>query len=137
MYLFIESASAAWLVAARIVQGFANGMAITTLGAAILDADRERGPLFNSVTAFLGLTVGVAGAAILATYAPDPEQLIYVVLLLLTIIEAALLWYLPETASKRPGALASLRPHVHVPPQARQAPRVLTPVNIVAWALGV
>ena len=136
MCLFIVADSALSLIAARMVQGLATGMAITTLGAAILDADRDRGPLFNSVTAFAGLTIGVLAASLLATYAPDPEHLVYVVLLLASLVEAILLWYMPETVARRDGALASLRPHLHVPAPARRAFLALTPVNIAAWALG-
>jgi MFS family permease len=51
-------------------------------------------------------------------------------------MEAAVLWYMPETAELRPGALASLRPRVRVPPAARGAFASMTPVNIAAWALG-
>jgi hypothetical protein len=136
MLMFIEAQSAAALIAARMVQGVAVGAAITTLGAAILDADRVRGPLFNSVTAFAGLTVGAFGAAALATYAPAPEQLIYLVLLVVSTLEALVLWQMPETAERKQGALASLRPHVSVPPQTRQTLIALTPVNVAAWALG-
>jgi len=136
MWAFIIAHSAAALVAARVLQGFATGAAITTVGAAILDADRMRGPLLNSITAFVGLTVGVLGSAILATYAPDPEQLIYVLLLAVSIVEAVAVWYMPETVEPRQGAVASLRPHVSVPPQARRTLVWLTPVNIAAWALG-
>jgi len=42
---------------------------------------------------------------------------------------------MPETAQRKPGAVASLRPHVSVPVQARQALLQVTPVNIAAWAL--
>jgi hypothetical protein len=136
MFMFIEAQSAVALIAARMVQGVAVGAAITTLGAAILDADRVRGPLFNSVTAFAGLTVGAFGAAALATYAPAPEQLIYLVLLVVSTLEALVLWQMPETAERKQGALASLRPHVSVPPQTRQTLIALTPVNVAAWALG-
>jgi hypothetical protein len=45
-------------------------------------------------------------------------------------------WTLPETAVSRPGALASLRPRVSVPRQARRALLLATPVNIATWALG-
>jgi hypothetical protein len=58
------------------------------------------------------------------------------VLLVLSAIEAVLLWHMPETAQGRPGALASLRPHVSVPPQARRALMKVTPVTIASWALG-
>src|ERR1700689_4867398 len=81
MAMFMAADSAATLIAARALQGFATGLATATLGAAILDTDRRRGPILNSITAFSGLTAGSLGAAILVTYAPDPRQLIYVVLL--------------------------------------------------------
>jgi hypothetical protein len=119
-----------------MVQGIATGAAITTLGAAILDADRIRGPLFNSVTAFVGLTVGTLGAAALATYAPAPEHLVYELLIVFSLLEAALLWLMPETAERKAGALASLWPHVRVPQQALRTLVSLSPVNIAAWALG-
>jgi MFS family permease len=136
MGLFIDAHSASMLIAARVAQGFGTGMAITTLGAAILDADRTRGPLFNSITGFTGLTVGVFGAALLATYAPAPERLVYVFLLGVSIVEAIVIWMMPETAERRPGAVASLRPHVSVPRQVQAPLARLSPVNIAAWALG-
>lgn len=136
MVMFITAASGAALIAARAVQGFATGVATAALGAAILDVDRRRGAVLNSVTVFAGLTVGTLGAATLVTFAPDPTRLVYVVLLTLSGIEALLLWRLPETAQTKPGALASLRPHVSVPIQARQTLTQLTPVTLASWALG-
>ena len=136
MVLFITAGSGAALIAARAVQGFATGVATAALGAAILDVDQRRGPVLNSVTVFAGLTVGTLGAATLVTFAPDPAQLVYVVLLTLSGIEALLIWHMPETAQTKPGALTSLRPHVSIPIQARQTLAQLTPVTFASWALG-
>jgi MFS family permease len=136
LFMFIEAHSAAALIAARVVQGFATGAATTTLAAAILDGNRAQGPLLNSITAFAGLTLGALGSGALVTFAPHPAQLVYVVLLAASALEALVLWQLPETTAGRPGALASLRPQVSVPPQARQTLMRVTPVNIATWALG-
>jgi len=136
MAIFMAADSAAALIAARALQGFATGLATATLGAAILDNDRSRGPVLNSITAFGGLTAGSLGAAILVTYAPDPRQLVYVVLLVLSAVEVFILWFMPETAEPRAGALASLRPHISVPAQARNVLVRVTPVTIASWALG-
>jgi MFS family permease len=136
MAMFMAADSAAALIAARALQGFATGLATATLGAAILDNDRSRGPVLNSITAFCGLTMGSLGAGILVTYAPDPRQLVYVVLLVLSAVEAFILWTMPETAQPRAGALGSLRPHVSVPVQARDVLVRVTPVTIASWALG-
>jgi MFS family permease len=136
MLIFMTAGSAIALIVARAVQGFATGFATTTLGATILDTDRERAPVLNSVTAFAGLSVGTLGAGVLVTYAPAPEQLVFAVLLIASVIEAAILWYMPETAELRPGALASVRPRVRVPPAARTTFAAMTPVNVASWALG-
>jgi Major Facilitator Superfamily len=136
MAMFMTAHAAFALVAARAVQGFATGLATATLGATILDTDRRRGPILNSITAFSGLTAGSLGAAILVSYAPYPGQLVYFVLLLLSAAEALILWHMPETAQPQPGALASMRPQVRVPPAARGALARVTPVTIASWALG-
>jgi MFS family permease len=136
MVMFIAADSAAALIAARAVQGFATGLATATLGAAIMDTDRSRGPVLNSITAFVGLTAGSLGAGALVTYAPDPQQLVYAVLLALSAVEAAVLWHMPETVTPKRGALASLKPHVRVPARARRALIQVTPVTIASWALG-
>ncbi len=134
--MFVEANSAALLIAARVVQGFATGAAITTLGATILETNRARGPLVNSITAFLGLAAGALGAGALVAFGPDPAQLVYAILLGISAVFAMLLWQMPETATRKPGALASLRPLVHVPAHLRPTLAQITPVNIAAWALG-
>ena len=92
--------------------------------------------MLNSVTAFVGLTAGSLGAAALVTYAPDPQHFVYVVLLALSAVEALILWYMPETVTPSPAPSRRLRPHVHVPAQARRALFQVTPVTIASWALG-
>ena len=116
MAMFMTAGSEASLIAARALQGFATGLATASLGAAILDNDRSRGPILNSITAFCGLTAGSLGGAILVTYAPDPRQLVYVVLLALSAIEAFILWFMPETAR-------SARRRNRVVAASRQCPR--------------
>src|SRR5262249_15899809 len=37
---------------------------------------------------------------------------------------------------RKPGALASLKPRLVVPPQAKQAFLLITPINAAAWTLG-
>lgn len=136
MMMFIAASSAAALIAGRAVQGFATGLATATLGAAIMDTDKSRGPILNSITAFIGLTAGSLGGGALVTYAPDPQQLVYAVLLALSAVEALLLWYMPETVTPKAGAFASLQPHVSIPARARRALMQVTPVTIASWALG-
>ncbi|RWA24402.1 MFS transporter [Pseudomonas veronii] len=136
MLLFINESSVAWLIAARTLQGFATGMATAVLGAALLDTDRQQGPLVNSVAPLLGMACGAMGSSLLVEFAPLPTQLIYWTLLALMLGQAMYVWRLPETVSRIPGALASLRPTLHVPPQARRALWLSLPVDVAVWAMG-
>lgn len=136
MLLFINESSVAWLIAARTLQGFATGMATAVLGAALLDTDRQQGPLVNSVAPLLGMACGAMGSSLLVEFAPLPTQLIYWTLLALMLGQAMYVWRLPETVSRIPGALASLRPTLHVPPQVRRALWLSLPVDVAVWAMG-
>ncbi len=136
MMLFSYATDVGDLILARAVQGLCVGASTTTLGAAILDSDRQRGPLLNSVSAFIGLMVGALGAGLLVTFAPDPFHLVYEVLFAITAVLIVLLWFMPETVSRKPGALASLRPNVRVPVQSRAALLLVAPATIASWALG-
>ncbi|MGA7805095.1 MFS transporter [Bradyrhizobium sp.] len=136
MILFAEARDVWQLILARAVQGLCVGVGTTALGAAILDTNRVRGPLLNSVTTFLGMTVGALGAAALIAFAPDPLHSVYQVLLSLTALMIALLWAMPESSGRKSGAMASLRPHFGVPAQSRSVLIRLTPANMAAWALG-
>jgi len=77
MLLFINADSVAWLISARVLQGFATGMATAVLSAALLDTDRQQGPLVNSVAPLLGMAVGAMGCGLLAEFAPLPLQLTF------------------------------------------------------------
>lgn len=136
MLLFINESSVYWLIAARMVQGFATGMATSALGAALLDTDREQGPLVNSIAPLLGMACGAMGASLLVEFAPLPLQLSYWLLLGLFVLQALYIWRLPESVSAQPGAWASLRPTLHVPVQARRALWLALPVDVAVWAVG-
>ncbi|MBT2341786.1 MULTISPECIES: MFS transporter [Pseudomonas] len=136
MLLFINAESIGWLIGARLIQGFATGMATSVLGAALLDFDRQQGPLITSVAPMLGMACGALGCGLLAEFAPLPLQLTYWLLLGLFLGEAVYLWHLGESVSPQPGAWRSLRPTLHVPVQARRALWLTLPLNLAAWAVG-
>lgn len=136
MLLFINADSVAWLISARVLQGFATGMATAVLSAALLDTDRQQGPLINSVAPLLGMAIGAMGCGLLAEFAPLPLQLTYWVLFALFVMQALYVWRLPESVSPQAGAWASLRPTLHVPVQARATLWRVLPLNTATWALG-
>ncbi|WP_460095567.1 MFS transporter [Pseudomonas sp. S2_B03] len=136
MLLFIYADSVSWLISARVLQGFATGMATAVLSATLLDTDRQQGPLINSVAPLLGMALGGLGCGLLAEFAPAPLQQTYWLLLALFVLQGVYVWRLPESVSRQGGALASLRPTLHVPVQARSTLWRVLPLNTATWALG-
>ena len=136
LVLFLFADSLGWLVAARLVQGAATGVALSALGAAIMDSDRHRAPLINSAVPMFGMAVGALGSSLMVAFAPAPLHGVYAVVILLLAVQG---WYcrsLPETGVQRPGAWASMRPRVAVPPAARSAFLRVVPIDVGVWALG-
>ncbi|MGF0537947.1 MFS transporter [Agrobacterium sp. ES01] len=133
---FLMADGASMLIFARFLQGLGTGLAIPALGAQILDTAPKNGPVLNSAGAFVGLMTGTLLSAILVTYAPDPTHTVYLVLVVVILLEMALLLVIPETVTRKPGAIASLRPRVSIPPRAMSAVLRTAPVNIAGWALG-
>ena len=127
---FLLADGPAWLVVARLVQGIATGLATAAIGAAMLDIDREHGATVNSIAPLIGLAMGALGSTSLVVLAPSPLHTVFIVLGLLFAIGFVMTWTTPETSGGRPGALASLRPSVAVPPHARGALLAVTPLNV-------
>ena len=139
MVLFLVADGVGWLLAARVVQGLATGALTSTLGAALLDLQRRDRPLaafLNSASPGLGLSLGAVGAGLLVQFVPAPTDWVFGVLTVAFVLAAVGTWLLPESSPRLPGAVASLRPRVHVPAAHRRAFLVALPVLVAAWALG-
>jgi predicted MFS family arabinose efflux permease len=139
MALFLFADGVGWLLAARVVQGLATGALTSTLGASVLDLqhrDRPLGAFINSASPGLGLSIGAVVAGLLVQFVPSPTDWVFGVLTVAFLLAAAGTYLLPESSARIPGALASLRPQVHVPPAHRRAFVVALPLLVACWALG-
>ena len=136
MGLFLVADDYAMLIAARLIQGFATGAGNSALGAAVTDANRAQGPLLNAIAPLLGMGVGAAFSSSLVAYAPAPTRLVFACLAAIVLVQIVLLFTTPETAARRRGALAALRPQLFLPKQARRAFLLVSPANIACWSLG-
>ena len=140
MALFLGADGVGWLLAARIVQGFATGAAIGVLGAYLLDlqpGDGSRlGSLVNTAAPTFGLGLGAIVTGLLIQYAPHPTRLIFAILTALFVALAFVTGVLPETVRRVPGAMAALRPQIAVPSRAKRAFAGAAPTMVATWALG-
>jgi len=135
MLIFATADGVGSLIAARIVQGLATGAAAGAVGAGLLDIDRARGTVANAVGPMLGTATGALGAGLLVEYLSTSTAAVYLVFAAIFIAQAIGVALMPESVSRRPGALASLRPQFRLPPQARRALVLAAPVLVAAWAL--
>jgi MFS family permease len=123
------------LLAARVVQGLAAGLAIGAVGAGMLDLNRTRGTIANAVAPMTGTALGAAVAGVLVSYLPAPERLVYLVLLVAYVLQAVGVALMAETSTRQPGALASLRPTFSVPGHVRRQVLTAVPALVAAWSL--
>jgi hypothetical protein len=136
--LFLAAHSVGLLFAARALQGLGVGAAIGALGGALIDLQPEGGglaPLITAAAPGAGLGAGALAASTLAEYGPEPTRLVWWLLLGASVAAAAGIRAMPEPGTRRPGVLASLRPRVSVPRQARGTFAIAVPCLVAVWAL--
>ncbi|WP_307867029.1 MFS transporter [Variovorax sp. E3] len=100
-------------------------------------ASRKRlGALITSVSPLAGLAVGALLTGMAVKFSVQPVLLVFGVLVAVFALGAAVVLWMPETVTPRPGALASLVPRVSIPVKARAEFARGLPVFVVVWALG-
>ncbi|RLP94615.1 MFS transporter [Micromonospora sp. CV4] len=135
LVVFVFANGVPTLLAARLVQGLAAGAATGAIGAAMLDIDRARGTLANSIAPGIGTGSGALLSALLIQFLPAPTQLVYVVLLVILLLQALGVALMPETVTRMAGARRSLRPDINLPRSVRGPMLVVVPVLFAVWAL--
>ncbi|MDP9898271.1 MFS transporter [Variovorax ginsengisoli] len=140
MGMFLLARGIGGLIAARIVQGVATGIASGALSAAVVEAApaaRKRlGALVGSVAPLAGLAVGALATGAAVRFGSQPVPWVFGLMGLCFALGAVLVLFVPESVSPRAGALASLVPRVSVPAAARTAFVRAVPVLVTVWALG-
>lgn len=139
MIAFWQAESVGVLITARAVQGLGAGLLMSSMSAAIVDLEPPSRPgisaIANSVTPLAGLAAGgLISGLVLDQVDAAPVTAVFGVLTVLFVLMAALVWIAPETSARRPGVLASLRPEVGVPIEARGAFLRALPALIAGWA---
>ncbi len=135
MGMFATADGVGALIAARVVQGLATGAAAGAVGAGLVDLDRARGTLANSVAPLIGTGSGALLSGLFVQFLPAPTTLVYLVLAATFVVQASGVALMPETVTRRPGALASLRPSFRIPPAVRGPMLIAASALIATWSL--
>ena len=137
---FIIARGTIELFVGRTLQGIATGIAASAISAWLLDLqprdDPRLGGLVGVIAPVAGLGTGALAAGLLVEYAPDPTHLVFWVLIVVFALGLMAMPFLPDVARRTAGWVASLRPRVAVPPQARSTFVALAPSLVAVWSLG-
>jgi len=137
MLVFLVSPSISWIIAARIIQGVATAAATSSFSAAVLElAPDKRKHLAGVLTGLApaaGIGVGALFSGVIAQFSSSAGATVWIILAAVMLIALVFALLTPETAARKPGAIASLRPQVSVPPAARSVFAATLPSLIAAW----
>jgi MFS family permease len=133
--VFAQADGVPALVLARIIQGLATGAAVGAIGAGMLDLDKAKGAIANSVAAPIGTAVGAFASGVLVQYLPFRTHLVYFALLGIFAAQGIGVALMRETSSPRRGALASLRVQIALPRRVRRPFLLAAPALVAAWSL--
>ena len=133
--------SAAPLIIGRAAQGLSVGLALSALGAFVVDlAPPSRPGLAGAVTSGAppgGIAIGALASGAAVQLAPERAPVLsFVVTAALLAVAAVAVGLLPETVTRGPGALRSLRPEVAVPAAARAVFPVVCVLVAATYVLG-
>lgn len=135
MGLYLRAHGVGELLVGRVVQGLVTGAAAGAVGAALLDRDRVAGTLANSISPLLGTATGAIAGALAVQWLPDPTHRLFWLLLVVYLVQAVLVGFLPEIAQPRLPLARVLRPSFHLPPATLPALGVAVPIIVAAWSL--
>jgi hypothetical protein len=83
----------------------------------------------------MGTGLGSIGGGLVVQFLPAPTRLVYVILFAIFIVQGVGVALMAETVTRKPGALATLRPEFTLPSRIRRPFLVAVPALIAAWSL--
>ena len=124
----------------RVLQGLACGITSSSLGAYVVDTGEGKPRwLTAAITGsapMLGIPVGALTSGVLVEWGPEPRLLAYGLIALILLGLAVIIALSPETVARRPGSLASLRPHMQIPRGSGQLVVAAGAAAVATWSLG-
>jgi predicted MFS family arabinose efflux permease len=138
MVAFWHADTVTVLVSARVVQGVAAGLLMSSLSAAVVDLEPPSRPgsaaTLNSVSPLAGLALGALVAGALLDRTSSALAVVFGALTAVYVLVAAAVWLLPETSPRHEGLMGSFVPRVGLPAAARAPFLRSAPALFAGWA---
>lgn len=139
MAAFILAGGIGALFIGRILQGLGTGVASGAISAWLLDLQPGTNPRLGSIVGGIapmaGLAAGALCSGLLVQYGPDPEHLVFRLLVAIYALALIASLFMPDRVTPAAGWIQSMKPQVGVPPPARSQFAGLAPSLIAVWAL--
>ncbi|MFI2364030.1 MFS transporter [Promicromonospora sp. NPDC019610] len=137
LVLLLTATDIGHVLLARAIQGFATGVATSTVSAALADlspkCNRQLGATVGSITPLAGLAAGSLASGLIIQAVDAPIPVVFTTLIAILLVGLALVLVAPETIPRHPGAVRSLLPRLHVPARSRAAFLASSFLNIGVW----
>ncbi len=138
--ILLDIKNASSLIIARLILGFACGLASSTLTSYIADSGQTL-PTWLSATIIsnspmIGLTIGALISGYLVEFAPYPRTLAYIIILIILAICTILIIFSKETIKKNKGVIKSLKPKLLLPHTNKRLYPIAASIFIATWAMG-
>lgn len=137
LVLLLTATDIGHVLLARAIQGFATGVATSTVSAALADLsprrNRQLGATVGSITPLAGLAAGSLASGLVIQAVAVPVPVVFTTLIVIVSVGLALVLIAPETIPRHPGAARSLLPRLHVPAQSRAAFLASSFLNVGVW----
>lgn len=121
MAMFVAADDVHWIIAARIVQGLATGIVTGALTAAIVEAappDKKHiGAMLGSVSPLAGLALGALSSGLILQFSDTPVLSTFIPLAVFFAVASVLTFFIPESATPRPGASPRSSPECRFHPR--------------------
>ena len=116
--MFLVAPDIGWVIAGRIVQGFATGAATTAFTATLVELAPPNRKRLGTILGSVGLTGGLGVGSLLAGFAiqltTTANAIVFIVLTIITVLGIVVMAMSPESVTRVPGALRSLVSRVAV-----------------------
>ena len=136
---FLVAPDIGWVIAGRVVQGFASGAATTAFTAALVEfapSNRKRlGAVLGSVGLTGGLAIGSLLAGLAIQFSSAANEIVFMTLTIITVLGIVVIALSAETAPRVPGALRAMVPRVAIPLATRKEFAAAVPVIVAIWML--
>lgn len=137
--MFFVADDIQWVIAARVVQGFATGAATTAFTASLVELAPATRKGLGATLSSVGLTGGLAVGSLLAglaiQFTATPNEIVFATLSVTTVLGIVVVAMAPETAARAPGTVRSLIPTVTVPHSARREFKAAVSVISAVWMI--